>query len=175
MGSNFAASGVSATFNNLAGTVIFSNSTQINLLVPAALAGQTAAQLVVTVNGVSSAPTTVTVAPFEPAIFTGGIVNQDGSVNSASNGAAPGSVIAMWGTGMSGTGMSGSGTITANIGGQNIATPYYAGPAPGIPGVQQINLVVPTSLAPGTTQVYVCGTIPGGSPVCSIPAPLTVN
>ena len=85
-------------------------------------------------------------------------------------GAAPGSVIAMWGTGLSGTG-----TITANIGGQNIATPYYAGPAPGIPGVQQINLVVPTSLAPGTTQVYVCGTVSGGSPVCSIPAPLTIN
>jgi uncharacterized protein (TIGR03437 family) len=170
MGSNFSGSAVSVTFNNLPATVIFSNTTQINLIVPAALAGQTAAQLVVAVDGLSSSATPVTVAPFEPGIFTGGIVNQDGTVNSASNGAAPGSVIAMWGTGLSGTG-----TITANIGGQNIATPYYAGPAPGIPGVQQINLVVPTSLAPGTTQVYVCGTVSGGSPVCSIPAPLTIN
>ncbi len=170
MGSLFSGTAVSVTFNSLPGTVVFSNGTQINVLVPAALAGQTAAQLVVTVDGASSAPMPVSVAPFEPGIFAGGIVNQNGTVNSASNGAAPGSIIAMWGTGLSG-----SGTITANIGGQNIATPYYGGPAPGIPGVQQVNLVVPTSLAPGTTQVYVCGTVSGGSPVCSIPSPLTIK
>jgi uncharacterized protein (TIGR03437 family) len=170
MGSLFSGTTVSASFNNLPATIVFSNATQINLLVPSALAGQTAAQLVVTVDGVSSAPMSVVVAPFEPGIFSGGIVNQDGSVNSASNGAATGSIIAMWGTGLSG-----NGTITANIGGQNIATPYYAGPAPGLPGVQQINLVIPTGLAPGTTQVYVCGTVGGGSPVCGIPSPLTIR
>jgi uncharacterized protein (TIGR03437 family) len=170
MGSLFSGTVVSVTFNSLPGTVIFSNGTQINVLVPGALAGQSAAQLVVTVDGASSAPMPVNVAPFEPAIFAGGIVNQDGSVNSASNGAAPGSIIAMWGTGLSG-----AGTITANIGGQNIAAPYYAGPAPGIPGVQQVNLVIPGSLASGTTQVYVCGTVSGGSPVCSIPSPLTIK
>ena len=170
MGSGFTGSGLSAAFNTLAAQILFSSNTQINLLVPAALAGESSAQLVVTVNSVPSAASTVNVAPFEPAIFTGAIVNQDGSVNSASNGAAPGSIIAMWGTGLSG-----AGTITANIGGQDIAVPYYAGPAPGLPGVQQVNLQVPSSLAPGATQVYVCGAVSGGSPVCSIPAPLTIK
>jgi uncharacterized protein (TIGR03437 family) len=121
------------------------------------------------VDGSVSAPTTVSVAPFEPGIFAGGIVNQDGSVNSATNGAAPGSIIALWATGLSGTG-----TITGNIGGEDILVPYYAGPAPGLTGVQQVNLVVPTDLAPGATQVYVCGGAHSGS-VCSVPAPLTIQ
>ena len=170
MGAGFSGAAVSATFNNIAAGILFTNAGQINLLVPAQLAGLTAAQLVVTVDGRSSTPVSVMVAPFEPAIFNGGIVNQDGTINSSNSPAALGSVIAMWGTGLSG-----NGTITANIGGQDIAVPYYAGPAPGLPGVQQVNLIVPTNLAPGTTQVYVCGTVSGGSPVCSIPAPLTVN
>jgi uncharacterized protein (TIGR03437 family) len=97
-------------------------------------------------------------------------VNQDGTVNSATNGAAPGSIIALWATGLSGTG-----TITGNIGGEGIAVPYYAGPAPGLIGVQQVNLMVPTDLAPGSTQVYVCGAAPSSGKVCSIPAPLGVN
>jgi uncharacterized protein (TIGR03437 family) len=170
MGTLFGGTNVSASFNSLPATILFSNDTQINLLVPAGLAGQASAQLVVTVDGVSSAPTTVSVAPFEPGIFAGGIVNQDGSVNSATNAAAPSSIIALWATGLSGTG-----TITGNIGGENISIPYYAGPAPGFIGVQQVNLMVPTDLAPGSTQVYVCGAASGAAAVCSIPAPLTIN
>ena len=170
MGTLFDGSAVSATFNNLPATILFSDATQINLLIPAALAGQSTAQVVVTVDGVSSAPATVNAAQFAPAIFAGGIVNQDGTVNSASDGAAPGSIIAIWATGLSGTG-----AITGNIGGQNIATPNYAGPAPGLVGVQQVNLTVPGGIAPGPAQVYLCGTPAGGSPVCGVPSPLTVN
>ncbi len=170
MGSGFGGANVSAAFNNLAAAILFSNDTQINLLVPAGLAGQTLAQLTVTAGGVSGSPVTVTVAPFEPGIFAGGIVNRDGSVNSATNGAAPGSVIALWATGLSGIG-----TITGDIGGEDIPVPYYAGPAPGLIGVQQVNLVVPTDLAPMTTQVYVCGMAAGAPNVCSVPAQLTVN
>jgi uncharacterized protein (TIGR03437 family) len=174
MGSLFGGANISATFNSLPATILFNNATQINLLVPAGLAGQTSAQLVVTTGGSNSPPATVTVAPFEPGIFAGGIANQDGSANSASNGAAPGSIIALWATGLSGTG-----TITGNIGGENIAVPNYAGPAPGLIGVQQVNLMVPTDLAPGATQVYVCGAASGAHSgtvaVCSVPAPLTVN
>lgn len=170
MGSLFSGTSISAAFNNIPATILYSNGVQINLLVPAELAGQAAAQLTVTVQGVTSTATAVSVAPFEPAIFTGGIVNQDGTVNSASNPAAPGSIIAMWGTGLSG-----AGSIFANIGGQQIPVPYYAGPAPGLPGVQQVNLAIPASLGPGTTQVYVCGLASGAAPVCSIPAPLSIN
>jgi len=175
MGTLFGGANVSATFNSLPATILFSNNTQLNVLVPTGLAGQTTAQLVVTVDGnggavLSSAPLPVNVAPFEPGIFSGGIVNQDAKVNSVTNGAAPGSIIALWATGLSG-----AGTITGNIGGEDILVPYYAGPAPGLTGVQQVNLTVPTDLAPGVTQVYVCGMAAGAAKVCSVPAPLGVN
>jgi len=173
MGSLLGGQNVSASFNNLQATILFGNDTQINMVVPAGLAGQTSgqasAQLVVTVDGASSAPVRVNVASFEPGIFAGGIVNQDNSVNSASNGAAAGSIIVLWATGLSG-----SGTITGNIGGEDIPVPYYAGPAPGFIGVQQVNLMVPSDLARGSTQVYVCGADQLGK-VCSIPAPLTIK
>ena len=169
-GSLFGGQNLSASFNGIPAQILFNNDTQINLVVPSSLASQTSAQVIVSAGGRTSQPFNVTIAPFEPGIFNGGIVNQDGAVNSASQGAAPGSIIAMWGTGLSGTGV-----ITGNIGGQTIGTPYYAGPAPGLPGVQQVNLAVPTSLPPGPTQVYVCATPPGGSQVCSVPVPLTIN
>lgn len=169
-GSNLSGTNVSVTFNDLPAAIIFDSATQINLVVPSSLSGQPAANLSVTVDGSTGAPLTVSVAPFEPAIFQGGIVNQDGTVNGVNHPAAGGSIIAMWATGLSG-----NGTITANIGGQEISSPYYAGPAPGIPGVQQVNLIIPPGIPAGTTQVYVCGAIAAGPPVCSVPMPLSVN
>lgn len=170
MGSAFDRKTVSATFDSLPATILFSSATQINLMVPKELAPGGSSQLVVTVDGSSSAPHTVEVAPFEPAIFRGAILNQDATVNSANHGAAPGSVIALWATGLSG-----DGTITGHIHDRDIAVPYYAGPAPGLIGVQQINLVVPPDLPAMTTEVYVCGASAGTSKVCSLPAPLTIQ
>jgi len=165
MGSAFTGKIVSATFNGIAATIDFSNATQINLLVPAALASQTSAQLVVTVDGVSSAPMTVQLAPFEPGIFTGGVANQDATVNSVSNAAAGGSVIYFYATGLSG-----AGAITVRIGSTELTNLNYAGPAPGYPGVQQINVVIPSGLGAMTTELYACG-----NGVCSPPVPLTLK
>jgi uncharacterized protein (TIGR03437 family) len=181
MGSAFTGKMVSATFNGLPATILFSNATQVNLLVPSDLASATSAQLVVTVDGSSSAATTVQVAPFEPAIFPNALLNQDGTLNSVANAAGPGSVVYFFATGLSGTGQ-----ISVRIGDQEIDALYYSGPAPGLPGVQQVNLVIPANLAAGTANLYVCGL--GGSSnsnnssgaantaaVCSPPVPLTVQ
>lgn len=168
MGSGFSGNNLSATFDGEAATILFSNDTQINLLVPSDLASKNSTQLVVTVNGSSSAARTVSLVPFEPAIFAGGILNQDLTANSVSNPAQAGSVIALWATGLSG-----AGAITGNIAGRDIPVPYYAGPAPGLVGVQQVNLVVPDDLGAMTTQVYVCGSA-NGSETYSIPMPLTL-
>lgn len=162
MGSEFAASGVSATFNGVAGQVLFSNATQINLIVPASLAGKTSAQLVVTVGGVASAPLTVNLAPFAPGIFPNGVLNQDNSVNSAKQPAMPGSVIQIFATGLSGTGV-----ITAKIGSEVVTQPYYAGAAPGIAGLQQIDLILPSDLTGDTANVAVCGGPTAAQVVCS--------
>jgi uncharacterized protein (TIGR03437 family) len=171
MGSAFIGKNVSVTFDALPATTIFNNATQINVVVPSELAAKTSAQLIVTVDGLSSVARTVAIAPFEPAVFKGAILNEDSTVNDSTHGAHPGSVISLWATGLSG-----NGTITGHIHDREIAFPEYAGPAPGLPGVQQINLLIPSDLPAMTTDLYVCGTSPSGdTKTCSIPVPLTLN
>jgi uncharacterized protein (TIGR03437 family) len=162
MGSNFAGTGLTVTFDGTPAQILFSNATQINILVPAALASKTSSQLVVSVNGVASAAQKISLAAFAPGIFKNGILNQDYSLNSANQPAALGSVIQIFATGLSG-----SGVISANIGGEAIAQPYYAGPAPGLPGVQQIDLIVPSNLAGTTANVSVCGGATPAQVTCS--------
>jgi uncharacterized protein (TIGR03437 family) len=152
------------TFDGLNATILYNDGAQINLVAPAALAGRSSAQLVVTVDGVSSATRLVQVSAFSPAIFSRGILNQDYSVNDASHRADSGSVIQIFLTGLSG-----AGTVSARFHDRDIFTPYYAGPAPGLLGVQQVNLVVPTGLGTITTTVSVCGTDAAGAKSCSSP------
>ncbi len=115
------------------GQVLFSNATQINVGGSGrawATWAQASAQVMVTVDGTASAPLTVNLAPFAPGIFANGVLNQDYSVNSSKQPAAPGSVIQIFATGLSGTGV-----ITAKIGSEVVTQPYYAGPAPGFAGI----------------------------------------
>ncbi len=162
MGSQFSGKDVSVTFNGTPGQVLFSNATQINLVVPASLGVATSAQVVVTVDGVASAPLTVSLAPFAPGIFANGILNQDNTVNSSKQPAAPASVIQIFATGLSGTGV-----ITAKIGSEVVAQPYYAGPAPGFAGLQQIDLILPADLTGNSVNVSVCGGPTAAQVVCS--------
>jgi len=161
-GSLFSGQNVSVTFNGLTGQVLFSNGTQINVIVPAGLsASTTSAQAIVTVDGTASAPFTVNLAPFAPGIFANGIANQDSSVNSAQQPAAPGSIIQVYATGLSGPGV-----IIAKIGPELVTQPYYAGPAPGIAGVQQIDLILPTTPMGNSLNVSVCGGPTAAQVVC---------
>ena len=165
-GSQLAGQTVSVTFNGLSAQVLFSNATQINVVVPAGLGGRlgaaTTAQVVATIDGTASAPLTVNLAPFAPGIFANGIANQDNSVNSATKPAAPGSIIQIYATGLSGTGV-----ITANIGSEVVTQPYYAGQAPGFVGLQQIDLILPTDLTGNSVNVSVCGGPTAANVVCS--------
>lgn len=162
MGSQFSGQNLSVTFNNIPAQVLFSNATQINLIVPASLASQISAQIVVTVDGTASAPLAVALAPFAPGIFSNGILNQDNTVNGSNQPAALGSVIQIFATGLSETGV-----ITAKIGSQVVTQPYYGGPAPGLPGVQQVNLIVPADLTGNSVNVSVCGGPSAAQAVCS--------
>lgn len=169
MGSNFTGKTVAVTFDGEAATLLYTGASQINLLVPSDLASKTTTQMVVTADGVSSPAQTVQVSPAWPGIFSGGVLNQDNSVNAPTTGAAPGSVIQIFATGIP-TGA----TVTAAIGGQQNLVPLYAGPAPGIPGVQQVNVTVPASGASGSTALSICTTT-GGQPFCSIGFALNVK
>lgn len=169
-GSLFSGQNLSVTFNGVAAQVLFSNATQINLVVPSSLAGKSTAQVVVTANGVASAPFTVNLAAFAPGIFNPGILNQDNTVNSAKQPAAPGSIIQIFATGLSGTGV-----ITAKIGSQVVTQPYYAGPAPGIAGLQQVDLILPSDLSGSSVNVSVCGGATAAQAVCSPVASVAIS
>lgn len=170
MGSGFSGKAVAVTFDGEAAKILYAGDKQINVLTPAV--GGATSKVVVTVDGNASAPRAVNVAQFAPAIFKGAVLNQDWSVNGIANPAAAGSIVQIWATGLSG-----KGAITGRIGDTVISAPYYAGPAPGFPGVQQIDLQVPTGLPSETANVYVCGT-PVDQPnatICSTPDTLTVK
>jgi uncharacterized protein (TIGR03437 family) len=165
-GSNLGGQNVSVTFNTVPAPLLYTGASQINLQVPAEMALKTTAQMIVTVDGQSAAQT-VGLALVSPAIFNSGILNQDNSVNSVSHPADLGSAIQIFATGLLSPG---SGTITARIAGRNIPTPSYAGPAPGIPGLQQVNLIIPADLPPGPTSLQVCAV--GADPNQSVCSPL---
>ncbi|HXJ44308.1 MAG TPA: IPT/TIG domain-containing protein, partial [Bryobacteraceae bacterium] len=164
LGSNLGGMSVAVTFNAIPAKLLYTGASQINLQVPAELALKTTAQMIVTVDGQSAAQT-VALAQVSPAIFNAGVLNQDNTLNSASQPADLGSVIQIFATGLLSPG---SGTISASIAGRAIPTPSYAGPAPGIAGLQQVNLIVPADLPPGATLLQVCAVAADpNQPVCS--------
>jgi hypothetical protein len=69
MGKGFAGKNLAATFDGVPSTILFSNDTQINLMVPVEMTSKASADLVVSVDGAASQPKTVNLAPFSPAIL----------------------------------------------------------------------------------------------------------
>jgi uncharacterized protein (TIGR03437 family) len=147
----------------LAAPILYASSTQINAVVPFGVTGATAT-LQVLYQAQSTASTTVQVQDASPAVFSmnsdgggqGAVLNQDGTVNSQSNPASRGSVVAIYATGAGLTSpASQDGLLTTapypqpmlpvsvSIAGLP-ATVQYVGAAPGlVAGVIQINAVVP--------------------------------
>lgn len=156
LGSQLLGTNVVVGFDGLTAKILFANDTQINLVVPAALGNKQSTQMVVLVDGIQSIAQTVSLAEFGPGIFTNGILNQDGTVNGADHPASPGTVLQIFATGLSGTG-----AITARLNGAIVDPPAYGGVAPGLAGVQQVNVQLPTDLTGSSAQVSVCGGIPG--------------
>jgi len=88
----------------------------------------------------------VQVAASAPGIFTAtgatgqaAAVNQDGTLNSPSHRAVRGSIVSLYATGQ-GSGME---NVSLTIDGYSAAL-FYAGPAPGFPGLMQINAQIPS-------------------------------
>jgi uncharacterized protein (TIGR03437 family) len=102
------AGGVSVTFNGVAAPIYFAYAGQINLQVPFEVASGATAQVVVTYNGVSSAPVTVNVTKATPSFFTSTPLGTDAiiqnfpdySLNKVTNPASRGGVVILYGTGI---------------------------------------------------------------------------
>ena len=156
------------TFNGLSASVIYSSPTQINLIVPPSLSGQTSAAVVVSVSGQVSNSFTLALTANEPGIFTPGILNSDSSVNSASKPATRGTFVQVYLTGLAIPVLGGS--ITVNMGSQTGITTLYAGAQPTYPALDQVNVTVPASLTftGNSTPLTVCvSSLLLSAPVCS--------
>jgi uncharacterized protein (TIGR03437 family) len=144
---------------------------RIEVIVPPELGVQTSAQLSVTAGGVASPPYRVTLAPAAPVIYPGAVFNSDASQNTATSPQTAGGVLQIFATGLP---LESLGRITAKIHDVEIEVPGYAGPAPSVPGVQQVNITVADYFPTMRSEVLVCGW-PSNAPgtrVCSRPVPI---
>lgn len=161
--------GVSVTFNGTPAPITFAGPDQINVIVPYSVAGQAQTQIVVrrpsgNLSDVAAVTETI------PGLFTydgsgtGPVaaLNEDGSINSAANPAAPGSVVVLYATG---AGEFAKSFADGAILGAELVSPKapvyvrfdrlpavvtYAGVAPYlVNGALQVNAVIPKELIGG--------------------------
>ena len=122
-----------------AAPLLYVSAKQINFQIPASVAGKTQVTIEVYHQKVLRARSSARVAVAAPGVFPQ-IVMEDGSINSSTNPAARGSIVLLFATGM---GTAPLNTLDIKIGtmpGQIL----WAGPAPGLPGITQINLRLPS-------------------------------
>jgi uncharacterized protein (TIGR03437 family) len=148
-------------FDDAAAPLIYVGASQINAVVPYEVSGKKSTALHLEVSGVKTDPQTLPVEPAAPGIFV--VLNQDYSINSTANPAAPNSVIILYATGEGQTDPAGVDgkiattvwpkpllPVTLAIGG-NPAKVLYADAAPYlIAGAMQINARLPAASPAGT-------------------------
>jgi uncharacterized protein (TIGR03437 family) len=170
-GPNFAGQNVSVAFDGTAAKLLYRGAKQINLRVPPELSGRSSSQMVVTVDGSSSAPANIQLAPFAPAIFTPGVLNQNNTVNSSAVAGPAGTVLQVFGTGIPDS----NGTVSVKIQDRDHLVPLYAGAAPGLPGLQQVNVAIPDDLPAGAATLTICVTAASNQTACSQPESIWVG
>jgi uncharacterized protein (TIGR03118 family) len=160
--------GVGVTVNGEAAPVSFVSNSQINFLVPADVQIGTA-QIVTTNNGLTSASVQATVSSMAPSFFTIGTANGSNFIAAThANGsligpagliagatttpASPGETIVLYGTGFGPTLTQNTLSVTPTIVIDGIAANVtFAGVAG--PGLDQFNVVVPSTAAAGNVLV----------------------
>jgi len=161
--------GVSVLINGKAAPIYYCSPTQINFQVPWSTPTTGTVSVVVSVAGGNSNTISVSVSAAAPGLFylpaSGNAIvqNQDYSLNDPSNPAARGTTIIAYLTGSGPVspaqtdGVSAPGSTLVNMTGaysakigSATAQVSFAGLAPGFIGLVQMNIVVPTTLTPGT-------------------------
>jgi len=181
------------TFDNIVAPLLYVSATQINAIVPYAVAGRSSTRMVVSYKRGSSSAVSLAVAEAAPGLFVidsngqGAVVNEDGSVNGPDTPAVKGRAVVMFGTGEGTTNPFGTDgriipadvselkrpvlPVKVTIGGVP-AEVQYAGSAPGmVSGAMQLNVVVPEDAPSGSAVpiVITVGSIPSqGTAVMAI-------
>jgi uncharacterized protein (TIGR03437 family) len=96
---------VEVTFNGTPAPLMYVQDAQINAVAPWSLTPGQTAQVCVSYNGATTNCLTLPVAEAAPGVFSvpgsrAAALNQDGTVNSATNPAAVGSIVSVWATGL---------------------------------------------------------------------------
>jgi len=136
------------TFDGQPAALYYADPGQLNVQVPGQLQGNTGTALVVSVNGVSSTPLSLPVAPASPGLFPRAF-HPEGSTNSLENRAPVGSIVVFYATGH---GVEPAAAATLTIGGR-IADILFLSDAPGTKGVIQINARIPDDTPAGEASV----------------------
>ena len=172
-------SGTSVTFDGVAAPIFYASDKLVAVQAPALTPGSTVRIQVNATAGASSA-VPISVVPVKPAIITyeaggkgqarainqDGSMNGDGSVNASHRGAAPGTVVQLFATGLGAVNPAVQGgapapasplsmvaaQVSASIGGR-AAQVTYAGAAPGLIGTYQVNMFVPAATPTGAARV----------------------
>jgi uncharacterized protein (TIGR03437 family) len=169
--------GVSVTVGGQAAYIYAVSATQINALAPWLTAGPT--QVVVTTAAGNGAPFVVNAATLQPAIFTWGkyavatrtdysYAVPNGTLSVATTAAKAGEVVILWGTGFGmpaqrvpvGQEVPAAAFTVPNVSATLASTsiPVYgstAALAPGLAGVYQVAITVPSGMASGTYDLVV--------------------
>jgi len=173
--------GAAVTANGISAPILYASPLQINAQIPFEVSDG-AGTLSVTVNGQAARETSINIQASAPGLFvqqgTAAVVNQNGLVNSQSQPAAAGTVIAAYLTGLGAvtpfavTGnaaptspLSTLAGVTATIG-SFAASVQFAGLAPGFAGLYQVNILVPQMPAGQyLLQISVGGVVSNAAPV----------
>jgi uncharacterized protein (TIGR03437 family) len=163
--------GTSVLFNGVAAPLVYVRADQVAVIVPNAVAGKTKVTVQVQYENGGTAALSLPVARTMPGLFTldqsgygqGAILNEDGTINRFDNPAPHESIVVLFGTGQGLTSPDFPedeladdplpepvDPVTVTIGGKQ-AEILYAGAAPGLAGVMQINARLPRGIDPSNS------------------------
>ena len=166
--------GATVTVEGVPAIPLYVQNGQINVILPFNLGTSGQADVEVTYNGLTSAQFNIPLTPSDVQIFTanasgsgpGSILNQDNSVNTATNPAAKGSIVSVYGTG---AGAVDPGAVAGDVAGDTLSlvslpnaatvngrntTVLYAGTAPTLVyGVDQFNVRLPADTPSGAVKI----------------------
>jgi uncharacterized protein (TIGR03437 family) len=166
--------GVQVLFNGIPSPLLYASQGQVNALVPYGIAGNSSVTVQVTTTAGNSAAVSLCPRPAQPEVFNSKgaalALNQDSTVNSPQNPAAPGSIVTIFASGAGGLNRS---LPDGSIPGEPVGGPVlpvavtlnnrslevaYAGNAPGlVVNLLQINLRLPQQGAAGQFQLAIGG------------------
>jgi len=168
--------GTTVTIDGNAVPLTYSSLFKVQIQAPFNLTPGSTTTLQVKFNNQSTSPITLNVVNAAPGLYTKGAqgvgqvraVNQDGTANSGAQSAPRGSIVVFYGSGLGAvTPPVAAGAVppsnplstvtagvTATVGGVP-ATVHFAGLAPGLPGIYQLNVEIPAGAASGTQEILI--------------------